>query len=203
MGGPSYHHVRKAHMYLRLLDSSLPLGRNLDLKYIKFSLKYSNFTMTISSIESHQDWLRPRITYELLQDWLHTRTTYKTDYVWATYELHQDFMLRQLVSPTMLELITPSFEISWSGSHTGASLLLSASYKKIQVRSIKSTSSFQKKHTTSQISEQVATYFASAVLSAMQDYFLLNQEITLDLILKQHPKMLFLSMALRAKSEST
>ena len=33
MGGPTYHHVGKAHVYLHLVDSSLPLGRNLDLKY--------------------------------------------------------------------------------------------------------------------------------------------------------------------------
>ena len=77
------------------------------------------------SIESHQDWLRLRITCELCQDWLHPRTTYRTDYVWATYELRQDFMLRQPVSPAMLELITPSFERYRYGSHTGASLLLS------------------------------------------------------------------------------
>ena len=35
MGGPTYHHVRKSHVYLRLPDSSIPLGRNLDLKYTK------------------------------------------------------------------------------------------------------------------------------------------------------------------------
>ena len=40
-------------------------------------------------------------------------------------------------------------------------------HTKIQVRLIKSNSIFQKKHTTSQIAEQVATYFASVVLSAM------------------------------------
>ena len=36
----------------------------------------------------------------------------------------------------------------------------------------------------------------SAILSVMQDYLLLNQEITHDLILKQHPEVLFLSRAL-------
>ena len=48
MGGPTYHHVRKAqHLHLtmggtnpttmseRLTDSSLPLGRNLDLENTK------------------------------------------------------------------------------------------------------------------------------------------------------------------------
>ena len=61
----------------------------------------------------------------------------------------------------------------------------------MQVRSIKSNSSFQEKHTTSQIAKQVGTYFASAVLNAMQDCFLLNQEITADPILKQDPEVIF------------
>ena len=43
----------------------------------------------------------------------------------------------------------------------------------------------------------------SAVISAMQDSILLYQEITPDLILKWHLKVLFLSMALPAQSEST
>ena len=34
------------------------------------------------------------------------------------------------------------------------------------------------------------------VLNAMQDNFLLNQDITPDPVLKQHPEFLFLSMAL-------
>ena len=48
MGGPACHHVEKAYVYLRLPDSSLPLGRNLDLKYTKllfevFKLHSSHF----------------------------------------------------------------------------------------------------------------------------------------------------------------
>ena len=35
MGGPTYHHDGKDYVYLHLLDSSLSLGRNLDLKYTK------------------------------------------------------------------------------------------------------------------------------------------------------------------------
>ena len=35
MGGPTYNNVEKANVYLHLPDSSLPLGRNLDLKYTK------------------------------------------------------------------------------------------------------------------------------------------------------------------------
>ena len=42
-----------------LMNSSLPLGGNLDLENTKLlpkvlKLKYSNFTLAISSIESHQ-----------------------------------------------------------------------------------------------------------------------------------------------------
>ena len=156
--------------------------------------------MVISNIESHQDWLCPTITYEIFQDQLHPRTTYRTVYVWETYKLRQDFMLRQPVSLSNLELplsrdldLGHILELHCSSPH----------HTKMQVRSIKSNSSFQKKHTTSQIAEQVATYFSSAILSAMQNCFLLNQEITPDLILNQHPKVTFLLMALPAQSEST
>ena len=76
-------------------------------------------------------------------------------------------------------------------------------HTKMQVKSIKSNSSFHKKHTTSQIDDQVETYFSMAILSAMQELFLLNQEITPDPILKQHPEVLFLSMALPTQFEST
>ena len=165
-----------------------------------FSLKYSNFTLAISSIESHQGWLRPRITCELRHDRLHSRTTYRTVYVWATYELRQNFMLRQPVSPAMLELplsrnldLDHILELHYSSLH----------HMKMQVRSIKSNSSFQKKHTTSQIAEKVETYFSLTILNTMQDSFLVNQEITLELILKQHPKVLFLSMAFLSQSESS
>ena len=72
------------------------------------------------------------------------------------------------------ELITSPWKEPRSEVHTRASLLIDASYK-MQARSIKSNSSFQKKHTTSQIAKQVATYFASAVLSAMQDSILPSQ----------------------------
>ena len=109
-------------------------------------------------------------------------------------------MLRQPVSLAMLELplsrdidLDHKQELHYSYLH----------HTKMQVGSIKSNSSFQKKHTTSQIADQVATYFASDVLSAMQEYFLLNQEITPDPILKQHLEVLFLSMALPAQFEST
>ena len=67
-------------------------------------------------------------------------------------------------------------------------------------RSNKSDSSFLS-NTASQLEEQDVTYSASAVLSDMQNYFLLNQGITPDPILKQHLEVLFRSMALPAQSE--
>ena len=69
-------------------------------------------------------------------------------------------------------------------------------HTKIQARSTKSNSIFQKKHTTSQIVEQVETYFSLVLLSAMQDSSLPNQQAILDLKLKKHPKELFFSVAL-------
>ena len=68
-------------------------------------------------------------------------------------------------------------------------------------RSNKSDNSFLS-HTTPQLAEQVVTNSASAVLSATQDCFLLNQEITPNPILKQHPEVLFLLMALPTQSKS-
>ena len=58
---------------------------------------------------------------------------------------------------------------------------------KIQVASIsrsnKLDSSFLS-HNSSQLAKEVVTYSALVVLNAMQDYFLVNQEITRDPILK-------------------
>ena len=102
-------------------------------------------------------------------------------------------MLRQPLSSDMLELplsrdlnLDHILELHYSSLH----------HTKMQVESIKSNSSFQKKYTTSQIAEQVATYFVPAIPSAIQDYFLLNEGITPDPILKQHPEFLLLSMTL-------
>ena len=81
-------------------------------------------------------------------------------------------MLRQPISGAMLELpisrdlnLDHKLELHRSSLH----------HTKIQVKSIKSNSIFQKKHTTSQITDKVATYFASVVLNAMQDSILPNQ----------------------------
>ena len=71
-----------------------PLEGTSILRTPSFSLKYSNFTLAISRIESHQGWFHSRITCEIDYDRLHPRTTYRTVYVWETYELRQDFMLR-------------------------------------------------------------------------------------------------------------
>ena len=140
-----------------------PLERTSIWRTPSFSLKYSNFTLAISSIESHQGWLRPRITCELRQDRLNPRATYRTVYVWATYELRQDFMLRQPVSPAMLEL---SLSRDLDLDHILELHCSSLHHTKMQVRSIKSNSSFQKKHTTSQIVTQMATNFSPTVLSS-------------------------------------
>ena len=102
-------------------------------------------------------------------------------------------MLRQPISPAMLEL---PLSIDLDLDHKLELQCSSLHHTKMQFRSIKSNSSFQNKYTTYQIVKQVAAYFSVAVLSTMQDYFLLNQEITTDLILKQHPEVLFQSMAL-------
>lgn len=45
-------------------------------------------------------------------------------------------------------------------------------------------------------------YSVFAELSATEVYFLLNQEITIEPKLKQHPKVFFQSTALPAESES-
>ena len=86
-------------------------------------------------------------------------------------------MIRHHVSPAMLEIpLSRDLDLD----HILELHRSSLQHTKIQVRSIKSNSSFQKKHNTSQIAEQVATYFSYVVLSSMQDCFLLNEEITLD-----------------------
>ena len=98
MGGPTCHHVGKAsqHLHQHTWETQpTTMSERLMCIYVfwthhfpfegtsiwrtpSFSLKYSNFTL---AIESHQGWLRPRITCELRQDWLHPRTTYRTNYV--------------------------------------------------------------------------------------------------------------------------
>jgi hypothetical protein len=57
-------------------------------------------------------------------------------------------------------------------------------------------------HIASQLEEHAAMYFASIVLREVLDFFLLSHEIMADPKLKQHPKVLFLSETLPAKSES-
>jgi hypothetical protein len=57
-------------------------------------------------------------------------------------------------------------------------------------------------HMASQLTKHAAIYFASAVLGAILDCFLLCHEVMADPRLKHHPKVLFLSKTLPAQSES-
>jgi hypothetical protein len=54
----------------------------------------------------------------------------------------------------------------------------------------------------SQLAEHATMYFASAVLRAILDRFLLCHEVMADPKLKQHPEVLFLSKTLPAQSKS-
>jgi hypothetical protein len=65
----------------------------------------------------------------------------------------------------------------------------------------KSESSFLS-HTASLLAALEAMYSASAVLWAMEPYFLLDQEIITEPKLKQYPEVLFRSTVLPIQSES-
>jgi hypothetical protein len=54
----------------------------------------------------------------------------------------------------------------------------------------------------SQLTEHATMYFASAMLRAILDFFLLCHEVMVDLRLKQHPEVLFLSETLPYQYES-
>jgi hypothetical protein len=54
----------------------------------------------------------------------------------------------------------------------------------------------------SQLAEHATMYSTSAVLREILDCFLLCHEVMVDLRLKQHPEVLFLSEALLAQYES-
>ena len=64
----------------------------------------------------------------------------------------------------------------------------------------KSESSFLS-HTASLLAALAAVYSASAVLWAMEPYFLLDQEIIAEPKLKQYPEVLFRSTTLPIQSE--
>ena len=116
----SYLHSDNLHDWLRLrnlLHLGIFCSDNLSHFPCDITCICVFLSLAISSIETYQDWIHLRITCELRHEWLHSRTTYRNDYVWATYDLRQDFMLIQPISPAMLELITPSFEGTHSGSH--------------------------------------------------------------------------------------
>jgi hypothetical protein len=67
-------------------------------------------------------------------------------------------------------------------------------------RSNRPVNNFQS-HIASQLAEHATMYFASAVMRAMLDCFLLSHEIMADPKLKQHPEVLFLLETLPAQSE--
>jgi len=54
----------------------------------------------------------------------------------------------------------------------------------------------------SQLAEHAEMYSTFVVLRAILDYFLLCHEVMVDLRLKKHPKVLFLSKTLLTQSES-
>ena len=114
----------------------LPLEGTSIWRTPSFSPKYSNFTMAILNIEWHQGWLHPRITCDLRQDRLHPRKTYRKILRLSHLRASPGFYAQTTCLTDYAS--TPSFDRSQSGSHTGASLLLSTSYKNsIQINQIK------------------------------------------------------------------
>ena len=158
-------------------DTSLSLGGNLDLENTKLLLE-------VLKLHSGQ-WLRQHISYLFVRR--------------NILELHCSYLHHipdiVILDLDMLQLVMEHYILR-------ATLVVTMYTSSIHLRSNKSGSSFLS-HTASQLDEQVVTYSASAVLSATQDCFMLNQEITPDPILKQHPEVLFLSMELPSQSEST
>ena len=100
MGRLTYHHVGKAFVHLRLPDSSLPLGRNLDLKYTNrlyevFKIKFDHFSHRITSglirsKDNLQDLPGPITSEDNLQVYLHL----------SNLQASPGFMLRQPISLT-------------------------------------------------------------------------------------------------------
>jgi hypothetical protein len=68
-------------------------------------------------------------------------------------------------------------------------------------RSNRPVNNFQS-HIASQLAKHATMYYASTVLRAILDCFLLCHEIMADPKLKQHPKVLFLSKTLPSQFES-
>ena len=144
----SKHGVNTSIMSERITDSSLPFGGNLDLENTKLLLEvlklhsghfYHRITSgLITSKDNLRASPRPITSEDNLHDCLHL----------SNLRASPGFMLGQPVSPAMLELplsrdlnLHHKLELHCSSLH----------HTKMQVRSIKSNSSFQKKHTTSQI----------------------------------------------------
>jgi hypothetical protein len=96
------------------------------------------------------------------------------------------------------------FDLPWN---TGFSVILMQLWLSHRIvvasisRSNRPVSNFRS-HIASQLAEHAAMYYASAVLRAMPDCFLLCHEIIADPKLKQYPEVLFLSETLPAQSAS-
>ena len=119
-----------------LTDSSLPLGRNLDLENTKLlpeviKLNFGHFQHRITS---------RLITFkDNLRDFM--RTNYIRGQPTGSITSQKPMSFTRIYAQTTCltdYARTPSFESSRSGSHTRASLLLSASYKNAsQINQIK------------------------------------------------------------------
>jgi hypothetical protein len=96
------------------------------------------------------------------------------------------------------------FDLSWNTGFSVIFMQLWLSHRIVVAsisRSNRSVSNFRS-HIASQLAEHAAMYYASVVLRAMLDCFLLCHEIMVDPKLKQHPEVLFLSETLPAQSAS-
>ena len=154
----------------RLMDSSLPLGRNLDMENTKLLPKV---------LKLHSRHFQNRITSGLITSKDNLQAS--PGLITSEDNLQDRLCLRNLqASPVFYAHTTcltsyarnPSFDRSRSRSKTRASLLLSASKNASQVNQIKQ---YLPKHTTTQIADQVATYFSLTIFNAMQDSILPNQ----------------------------
>ena len=143
----------------RILNLSLPLGRNLDLK---------NTNILSEVLKIHSVYFQHRITSGLITSKDNLRSS---PGLITSKENLQDCFTSE--PPTSFARILCSNNLSHR-------LCQNSLFREISIW----------------ITYQSFTAPFSTVLGAMQDSFLLNKEITPDLILKQHPKVLFLPMVL-------
>ena len=127
----------------RITDSSLPLGRNLDLVNTKLlpevlKIHFVHFQHRIKSglITSKDD-------LQASQGLITSKGNLQVSLNLSNLRASPGFMLKQPVSPTMLELpLSRDLDLDHCSS---------LHHRKMQVKSTKSNSIFQRKHTTSQI----------------------------------------------------